>query len=76
MAYKCINNQAPEYRKCMLLRQNTDSDNRTRQDWDKLGLRVPPVEKLKYKCKSFWYTATAVWNRLPSSIRESICLDT
>ena len=41
MVYKCINNQAPEYLKWMLLRQNTDSGKRTRQD--KTGLRVPPV---------------------------------
>ena len=49
MVYKCINKQAREYLKCMLLRLNTDSENRTRQDYDKIGLRVPPVEKLTYK---------------------------
>ena len=47
MVYKCINNEAPEYLKCMLLSQNTDFDKRTRQDYDRTGLRMPPVEKLR-----------------------------
>ena len=50
MVYKCINNQAPEYLKCMLLSQNTDCDKRTRQDYDRTSLRISPVEKLRYKC--------------------------
>ena len=56
----------------MLLRQNTDFDKRTRQDYDKTGLRVPPVEKLKYKCISFRYAITVVWNRLSRSVRQSV----
>ena len=48
MVYKCINNQAPEYLKWMLLHQDIDSDKRTRQDYDKTSLRIPHVEKLKY----------------------------
>ena len=51
MIYKWINNQAPRYPKCMLIRENTDSDKRTKQDCDRTGLRVPPVENLKYKCR-------------------------
>ena len=62
MVYKCINNEAPEYLKCMLLRQNTDSDKRTRQDYDRTGLRTPRVEKLKYKSRSFR-------NACPSSLK-------
>ena len=46
MVYKCLNNQVPEYFKCMLLSQNTDCDKRTRQDYDRTGVRIPPVEKL------------------------------
>ena len=76
MVYKCLNNQAPEYLKCMLLSQNIDCDKRTRQDYDRTGLRIPPVEKLRYKCRSFRYAAPVVWNRLPRSIRESVCIDT
>ena len=60
MVYKCINNQAPEYLKCMLLRQNTDCDKRTRQDYDRTGLRIPPLEKLRYKFRSFRYAAPVV----------------
>ena len=44
MVYKCINNQAPEYLKCMLFRQHNDSDKRTRQDYDRTGLRIPPAK--------------------------------
>ena len=40
MVYKCKNFQAPQYFKCMLLRQNTDSDKRTRQDYDRTGLKA------------------------------------
>ena len=35
MVYKCKNNHAPEYSKCMLLRHNTGPDKGTRQDYDK-----------------------------------------
>ena len=76
MVYKCINNQAPKYLKCMLLCQNTDSDKRTRQDYDRTGVRIPPVEKFRYKCRNFRYAAPVVLNRLPRRIRESFCIDT
>ena len=39
-------------------------------------LRIPPLEKLTYKCRSFRYAAPVVWNKLPRSIRESYCIDT
>ena len=55
MVYKCRSNQAPEYLKCILLSQNTDCDKRIRQDYDRTGLRTPPVEKLSYKSRSFKY---------------------
>ena len=35
MVYKCINNQAPEYLKYMLLCQDTDPDKKTKQDYDR-----------------------------------------
>ena len=76
MVYKCINNQAHEYLKCILTLQNTDSDNGTKQDYDRIGLRVPPVEKLNYKCRNFKYAAPVVSNRLPRSIRENVGIDT
>ena len=60
----------------MLLFQNTDSDKRTRQDYDRTGLRVPPVEKLKYICRSFRFAAPVVLNRQPRSVRKSICINT
>ena len=47
MVYKCINNQDPENLKCILLCQDTDSDQRTKQDYDRTGLWIPPVEKLR-----------------------------
>ena len=72
MVCECINNQAPKYLKCMLLSQKIDCDKRTRQDYDRTGLRVPPVEKLRYKCTSFKYAAPVVRNRLPGSVRESL----
>ena len=53
VVYKCIKNQVPEYLKCMLdigLRQYIVSDKITRQDYDRTGLRILPVEKLRYKC--------------------------
>ena len=52
MVYKCINNQGLEHLKFILLRQDTDSDKRTRRDYDRTGLRIPPVEKPKYKSRS------------------------
>ena len=76
MVYKCINNQAPEYLKCMLFSQNTDIDKRTRQDYAKTVLRIPPVEKLKYKFRSLRYAATVDGNKLPRSIREGVGIDT
>jgi len=60
MVYNCINNQVPEYLKWVLLRQDTESEKRTRQDYDRTGLRTPPVEKLRYKCRSFRYAAPVV----------------
>ena len=72
VVYKCTNNQAPEYLQCMLLRKDNDSDNRTRQDYDRTGLRIPPVEKLRYKSRSFIYAAAVVWNILSLSVRESV----
>ena len=50
MVYSSINNQAPEYLKCMLLRQDTESEKRTWQDYDRTGLRTPVVKK--YKCRN------------------------
>ena len=47
LVHICKNNPAPEYLKCMLLSQNTDFDKRTRQDYDRTGLRMPPVTKLR-----------------------------
>ena len=41
--YKCINNQTPEYLKCIWLRQDNDSDKRTRQAYERTGLRISPV---------------------------------
>ena len=76
MVYQCINNQAPEYLKSMLLSQNTDCYKRTRQDYEKIGLRIPPVETHRYKSRSFRYDALVVWNRLPRSISESVDIDT
>ena len=76
MVYKCINNQVPEQLKCMLLRQNTDSDKRNRQGYDRTGLRIPPVEKLRHKYRSFSYAVPVVWNRLRCSVLESVCIDT
>ena len=71
MVNKYINNQAPEYLKCKLLRKVTDSDKRTRQEHDRICLRIPHVEKLRLKCRSFRYAALVVWNRLPRSVKES-----
>ena len=57
------------------LKFNLLCDKRTRQDYDRTGLRIPPVEKLRCKCKSFSYADRVVWNRLPRSIRKSVCID-
>ena len=70
--YKCTNSQALEYLKYMLLFQDTESEKKTRQDYDKIGLRTPPVENLKYNCRNYRYAAPVVWNRLPRSVRESV----
>ena len=75
MVYKCINTQAPEYLACMLLHKGTDSDKRTRQDYDRTVLKMSPVGKLRYKCRSFKYAAPVVWNRLPCSVRKSVCIE-
>ena len=60
----------------MLFRQNTDSDKRARHHYDRIGLRVPSVEKLKYKCRSVRYAFPVVLNRLPRRVRESVGIDT
>ena len=44
MVYKYINSQAAKYLKCMLLRQNSDSDKRTRQGYARTGLGIPPED--------------------------------
>ena len=59
----------------MLLRQDIGFEKRTRQDYNRTGLRTPPVENLRYKCRSFRYAAPVVWNRLPRSGRESVCIE-
>ena len=60
----------------MFLREITNFDKKTGQDFDKTGLRVPPVEKSKYKYRSFRYAAPVVWKRLPRSVREHFSIDT
>jgi len=60
----------------MLLCQDTKSEKKIKQDYDRKGLRTPPVEILRYKCKSFRYAATVVWNRLQLGVRESVCIET
>ena len=64
----------------MLLSQNTNCDERTRQDYDKTGLRIPPVEKLRYKFRSFRKAAPVVWIRLRRSkkinVRKGVSIDT
>ena len=60
----------------MLLSQNTGCDKTTRQDYDKTGLRIPSVEKLRYKCRGFSYADQIVWNRKPRSVRDRVCIDT
>ena len=70
MVYKCINNQAPEYLKYMLLRQDTDPDNKTKQDYDRKGFSKTPVEKLRYKCRILRYAASVVRNGLVRIVRE------
>ena len=71
MVYNCINNKALKYLKCMLLCQDTESEKKIRQGYDRTGIRTPPAEKLRYKFRSFRYTAPVVCNRLPRSVRES-----
>ena len=44
MVYICINNQASDFLKLMLLRQNTVSDKKIRQDYERTGLRTLTVE--------------------------------
>ena len=56
----------------MLLSQNTDCEKRNRQDYDTTGLKIPPIDTLRYKCRTFRYAAPVVWNRLPRSVRESV----
>ena len=72
MVYNDMNNQGPDYLERMLLRQDTDSDKRTRQDYHRTGLRIPPIEKLRCKRSSFRYAAQIICDRLPLSIRESL----
>ena len=69
MVYNCINNQVPEYLKCMLPCQGTESEKVTRQDYKRTGLRIPPVEKLRYECRSFRHAAPVVCNRLLRIVR-------
>ena len=59
----------------MLLSQNTDCDKRIRQDYDKTGLGISPVEKFRYKCRTVRYAAPVVWNRLQLSITKSVFID-
>ena len=71
MVYKCINNQTSDLIKLMLLRQNTFPDKKTRQDYDRTGLRIPPVENLRYKCRSFILYVPVFRNRLSRSGTKS-----
>ena len=57
MIYKCRSNKALEYIKCRLLCRDTESEKRTMQDYNRTGLRTPPVEKLRHKFRSCRYDA-------------------
>ena len=58
LVYKYINKEGIEYVKRIIIRQDTKSERRTRQDYDRTGLRTLPVEKLRYKC--FRYAVAVV----------------
>ena len=57
----------------MLLCQGTESKNKTRQDYDRRGLRIPPVEKLRYKCRSFRYAVTQLSG---TDYHVAMCIET
>ena len=40
-----------------IVSQNTNCHKRTRQEYDRKGLRIPPVEKLRFQCRSFRFAA-------------------
>ena len=41
----------------MFVHQDTESEKRIRQGYDRTGLKTPPVENLRYKSRSFRYAA-------------------
>ena len=62
MIFKFINIEALEYFKFILLRRDTEFERRNRHDYDRTGLRTPPVENVMIKCRSFRNAAPVVWN--------------
>ena len=71
MVYKCLNNQAPEYLKCLIKPHEATHNIKTRIDYDTTWLNNYPLEKINYKCRSFRHAAPDIWNKLSHIIRES-----
>ena len=75
LVYKCLNNQAPNYLRSLLVTRLDEHNRQTRKDNDITWLNQPPLEKLNYKCRGFKYTAPITWNKLSFNIRDSPTLD-
>ena len=76
MVYKCLNDQAPDYLKCLLLLRKDSITKKTRNDYDETWLNTYPLEKLRYKCRSFRHVAPDIWNKLDMTVRKSPTTET
>lgn len=76
MVYKCFNNQAPDYLKCLLIPRINEHSRETRKDNDITWLNKHPIENVVYKCRSFRHIAPDIWDKLSFIIRDSPTIDT
>ena len=69
LVYKCINNIAPEYLKCLIQLREVKR-RASRLDDDFFMLKVPPKSNFSRTEAAFCYAGPKVWNNLPFNIRS------
>ena len=69
LMYKCMNNLAPDYL-CEMFKSNPCSNKYSLRSSDAHCLFIPRP-KTNYMKKTFQYSGTILWNKLPKSVKES-----
>jgi len=66
--FKCLDNQAPDYLKCML--QTPTRIQSTRSSQDLSLLLVPSTRTKTFADRNFSVTGPRLWNELPTNLRQ------